>query len=439
MRNVKLLVLLLLSVMTQTALMAQQSWTLEECIEYAHANNLQVKQQMIAVKQAEINVKQSKLDFIPSFNASAGHNFNWGKSVNINDLEITNQLTQSTTANVSASTPVIEGLAKHNVLKSNRTQLHISQQEVEKLKNEITISITQAYLQVLLSMEIEKSARESFNSVEQQVARTKMLVDAGSQPYSALLDIEAQLAAERVQLVTATNDIKSNSLTLAQLMDLPQGTTFNIEIPEIDDSLTLFIKEEIDGIYNRATTLPQIRSAELMLQKSRYDYKTQKGYLYPSISFNAGYGTYFSDSQSSRFFDQFNENRNPSIGFSLSVPIFNGWRRSAAVRNARLNVESAKIELERRHHNLYKEIQQASNNAENSYEKYKAALQNMKASEESFQYVEDKFNAGALNGTDYIVAKTNLFKSQSEFYQTKFQYIFQLKILDFYKGTPIKL
>ena len=439
MRNVKLLVLLLLSVMTQTALMAQQSWTLEECIEYAHANNLQVKQQMIAVKQAEINVKQSKLDFIPSFNASAGHNFNWGKSVNINDLEITNQLTQSTTANVSASTPVIEGLAKHNVLKSNRTQLHISQQEVEKLKNEITISITQAYLQVLLSMEIEKSARESFNSVEQQVARTKLLVDAGSQPYSALLDIEAQLAAERVQLVTATNDIKSNCLTLAQLMDLPQGSTFNIEIPEIDDSLALFIKEEIDGIYNRATTLPQIRSAELMLQKSRYDYKTQKGYLYPSISFNAGYGTYFSDSQSSRFFDQFNENRNPSIGFSLSVPIFNGWRRSAAVRNARLNVESAEIELERRHHNLYKEIQQASNNAENSYEKYKAALQNMKASEESFQYVEDKFNAGALNGTDYIVAKTNLFKSQSEFYQTKFQYIFQLKILDFYKGTPIKL
>lgn len=439
MKRFKLLSAIILCLVPSLYAQAQQRWSLEECINYAHSNNLQVKQQGIAVKQAENNLKQSKLDFIPSFNASAGHNFNWGKSVNINDLEITNQLTQSTTANISASTPVIEGFVKHNTLKSNRIELEISQQEVERLKNEITISITQAYLQVLLSIEIEKSARESFNSVQEQVNRTRLLVDAGSQPYSALLDIEAQLASERVQLVAAQNEIRNNTLTLAQLMDIPQESSFEIEAPQIEDSLGYYVKENIGTIYNTATTLPQIRSAELQLQKSRYNYKIQKGYLYPSISFNAGYGTYFSDSQNSTFFDQFNENRNPSIGFALSIPIFNGWRRSSSVRNAGLNVENAQIELQRRHHTLYKEIQQASINAQNSYEKYKAALQNMRASEESFQYVESKFNAGLLNGTDYIVAKSNLFKAQSEFYQTKFQYIFQLKILDFYSSTPIKL
>ena len=439
MKIVKLLFTTLLSVFSCICSYAQQSWTLEECIDYAHRNNLQVKQQEVSVRQAENSVKQSKLDFIPTFNASLGYNLNWGKSVNINDLEITNQLTQSATANLGASTPILEGFAKHNTLKSNRTQLQISQQEVERLKNEITISITQAYLQLLLSIEIEKSARESFNSVARQVERTALLVEAGSQPYSALLDIEAQLSTERVQLVAAGNDIKSNRLTLLQLMDIQDDSNFTIAVPEIDDTLGIFIKESINSIYNSATTLPQIRTAELQLSKSRYDYKIQKGYLFPSISFNAGYGTYFSDSQHSRFFDQFNENRNPSMGFSLSIPIFNGWRRSAAVRNAGLNVESARIELKRRHHTLYKEIQMAANNAENSYEKYKAALHNMKASEESFEYVRNKFNAGTLNGTDYIVAKSNLFKAQSEFYQTKFQYIFQLKILDFYKGTPIKL
>ncbi len=435
----KLLITILLCAFSCVHSHAQQRWTLEECIEYAHKNNLQVKQQEISVEQAENNVKQSKLDFIPSVNASSGYNLNWGKSVNINDLEITNQLTQSVTANIGASAPIIEGLAKQNTLKSTRTQLQISRQEVERLKNEIAISITQAYLQLLLSIEIEKSAQESFNSVARQVERSALLVEAGSQPYSTLLDIQAQLATERVQLVTAGNDIKSNRLALVQLMDMEDDSNFAIEIPAIDDSLGSFMAEETGAIYNSATTLPQIRTAELQLQKSIYDYKIQRGALYPSLSFNAGYGTYFSDSQHSRFFDQFNENRNPSIGFSLSIPILNGWRRGASVRNAGLNVKSAEIELKRRHHTLYKEIQQASNNAQNSYEKYKAALQNMRASEESFEYVENKFNAGALNGTDYIVAKSNLFKAQSEFYRTKFQYIFQLKILDFYKGIPIKL
>ncbi len=431
---------LLVCAISSIPLEAQQKWSLEECIEYAHKNNLQVKQQEIAVKQAQTNVKQSKLDFIPSFNASLGHNFNWGKSVNINDLEIiTNQLSQSTSANISTSTPIIGGLAKHYTLKSSRTQLQISQQEVEKLKNEISIAITQAYLQVLLAYEIEKSAQQSYNSVEQQRARTKVLVDAGSQPYSTLLDIEAQLASELVQLVAARNEIKSNMLNLMQLMEISQEESFEVATPVFDESNAEFTQESISTIYDRALSLPQIKSAELQLQKSMYDYKMQKGQLFPSLSLTAGYGTYFSDSQNSAFFDQFNENRNPSIGLSLSIPIFNGWRRSAALKNASYNVENAEIELKRRHNNLYKEIQQASTNAENAYAKCRASMQNMKASQESFNYVENKFNAGALNSTDYIVAKTNLFKAESEYFQSKFQYIFQLKILDFYKGVPIKL
>ena len=413
---------------------------MEECVEYAYNNNLQIKQQEIAVKQAENNLKQSKLDFIPSFNASLGHNFNWGKSVNINDLEIiTNRLTQSTSANISTSTPIIEGLAKHYTLKSSRTQLQITRQEVEKLKNEISIAITQAYLQVLLAVEIEKCAKQSYKSVEQQRNRSKILVEAGSQPYSTLLDIEAQLASELVQLVAAGNDVKSNLLTLAQLMELPEDDQFEVEIPFLEDSIGLHSNEDISTIYAQALSLPQIKGAELQLQKSRYDYKMQKGQLFPSIAFTAGYGTYFSDSQNSAFFDQFNENRNPSVGFSLSIPILNGWRRGSALRNAGYNVENTELELQKRHNTLYKEIQQASTNAENAYAKYRAATQNMRASRESFSYVENKFNAGVLNSTDYVVAKTNLFKAESEYYQSKFQYIFQLKILDFYKGTPIKL
>ena len=123
----------------------------------------------------------------------------------------------------------------------------------------------------------------------------------------------------------------------------------------------------------------------------------------------------------------------------MSIPIFNGWRTSTSVKNARLAIKNAEIELKNRYSSLYKDIQQAHTNAANSFEKYQAAKQNMAASKESFDYTEKKFNAGVVNGTDYTVAKANLFKAQSEFYQTIFQYLFQLKILDFYSGVPIKL
>ena len=179
--------------------------------------------------------------------------------------------------------------------------------------------------------------------------------------------------------------------------------------------------------------------AEFALEKSKTDYKIQKGAAYPSISVSAGYGTYYSDSREGAFFSQFEDNRNPSLGFGMSIPIFNGWRSNTSIRNARLNVKSAELELEKSRQNLYKEIQQACNDAVNAYAKLDAAQKNVEMAEESFKNTESKFNLRMVNGTDYTVARANLFKAQSEYYQNKFQYIFQLKILDFYRGIPIKL
>ena len=197
--------------------------------------------------------------------------------------------------------------------------------------------------------------------------------------------------------------------------------------------------ENLNSIYNSALDLPQIKSAELALEKSRLDLKIQKGQAYPVVSLSAGYGSYYSNSQEKAFFSQFNDNRNPSLGFSLRIPVFNNWRTNTSIRNARLNVKNYELDLEIKHQNLFKEIQQAYNDALSAYEKYKAAEQNMASSQESFSYVEKKFDLGMLNGTDYTVSRTNLFKAQSEFYQAKYQYIFQLKILDFYKGIPLTL
>ena len=364
----------------------------------------------------------------------------WGRSVNLNDLEIIeNQLSQSTSMNISASVPLFEGMQKHNTVKSSLKQLEIAGVNVEKLQDEISLAVAQAYLQVLLNKEIEKSAMASYSSMQEQVEKSRQLVEAGSQAYSSLLEVQAQLASEKVQLVTAGNNVRGSLLALAQLLDMEDFEKFDIEVPDVDYLTLAFTEESVEEIYGYASSLPRIKGAELALEQSKLQYKIQKGAALPVISFNAGYGTYYSDNQESAFFEQFNNNRNPSMGFGISIPIFNNWRNNTSIRNARLNMKNAEIELQLQHQNLLKDIQQAYNDAIASYEKLNAASENMSAAKESFKYTQEKFNVGMLGGTDYTVAKTNLFKAESDYLQSKFQYIFQLKVLDYYKNTPLTL
>ena len=417
-------------------------WTLSQCIEYARQNNLQVKMEEISVEQAEGNLTQSKWDLAPAVNAGLSHSMSWGRSVNLQTLEIIkNKRSMSTSGNLSASATIFSGFSKLNSIKSNATSLEIAREQVEKVKNDITLQITRAYLQLLLSREIERSAIESCNSTQEQVERTAKLVDAGSQAYSTLLEVQAQLANEKSQLVSASSDVRTNLLTLVQLLDLPAEEARNFDIVPPDSTLNEDILPEgtLDGIYTQALQLPQVKIAEYNLEKSKYDYKAIRARMLPSLSVQAGYGSYYTDGQSGAFFTQFEHNKNPSLGFSLSIPVFNGLSARMASRNARLASENTAIMLEVQKQSLYKEIQTAYNEAFNALERMKAARENMRSIQESFTYTENKFNVGMMNATDYNIAKTNLFKAISAYYQAKYQYLFELKILDFYKGKAINL
>ena len=427
-------------------LRSQEIWTLEKCIEYAWANNLSVKQQNIEVSRAENQLTQDKLDFIPSLNASLGHNLNWGRSVDLQNLEIIhNKLSQSTSASVNSSVYLLDGLSRIYGLKSSRKSLEISLQEVERLKDEISVSIVQSYLQILLSREILTAARESFRSMSEQRDRTALLVEAGSQPYSSLLELESQLASERVQVVTARNQVTTSTLALQQLLDLPYDKDFRIAVPDINLTIGTYTMDSPDDIYASAQSMPVIQSARLALDKGDLDLKSARGQYWPKISLSASYGTFYSsssfapDGSTYPFFEQFRDNINPSVSIGLSIPIFNNWNVRTSVRNARLSRRSLEIDLRLKQQNLYKEIQTAVTEADTYYRQMEAAQANVASMEESFRYVEEKFNAGALNGTDYTVARTNLFKARSEYIQAKYQFVFQLKIIDYYKGIPFTL
>lgn len=449
-RELLLICIFFASLMLPGAVSGQErEWTLKQCIDYAWENNLQIRQADLDVSKNENLLKKYKLAFIPNFSFNTNYNMNWGRSVDLKDLTILdNTFSQNVSGAFGASIYLLDGLSKHFSIKSGTMSRDISIQNVEKLKNEISIQIARAYLQVLLSEQLLKTAQDNLASITTQRDRTRILYEQGSQPYSALLDMESQRASERVEVVSASSDLRKNTLTLMQLLDLQYDRNFKVSVP---DSTVLaayvenYAQEDVDLVYDGACSLPVIRAAELSLEKSRIDLKAAKGKYYPTISMSASYGSYFSttargaDGKNYPYLDQINNNINPTLAFGLNVPIFTGYSVKTNVKNAQLEVRNQQLQLDISRQTLYKEIQQAVVDAESYYEKMLASKVNMDSMSETLKYTEGKFMVGALNSTDYIVARTKYSQAQSDFYQALYQFVFQLKIIDFYKLIPIEL
>ena len=262
---------------------------------------------------------------------------------------------------------------------------------------------------------------------------------AGSQPHSDLLEVAAQLATEELQCVTARNNVDMAYLSLRQLLDLAPDAAFQILTPELNVEAVRYV-ESTKALYETAKGLPQIRAAEYRLESADHALAIAKGRYFPTLALSASYGSNFTDANPvGDFWEQIQDNRSVSLGFSLRIPLFQNWSIATGARNAKLSRRMAELELESRQNALYKEIQQATADAAAAYNQYKAGEHNVSAMQEAFRYTEQKLAAGAVTATDYTVAKNNLFKAQSEMLRSKYQYVFQVKIIDFYKGVPLTL
>ena len=441
MKGVYFLVALGSVFLAPACLPAQTAWTLEQCINYGLENNPQIKQQTLTAEQSANLWQQSKLDFLPSLSARASYNMSWGRSVDLQNLQIIeNQLTQSFGPSISASVTLFEGLQKVNTMQRHRADYQAAVLETEQMRNTIALEITRAFLQVLLAKEVLVTAEKSRESVTRQHELTRKLVAAGSQPYSTLLEMEAQLASEEVQFITARNNVDLAYLSLQQLINLHLGSDFAIVAPVIDVNMTQR-QEVIKSLYETAVRLPQIRTSEFRLESAQHALAVAKGRYWPTLSLSASYGSYFTspDRDNVEFGQQLRNNRSPSLNFGLNIPLFQNWSIVTGAKNAKLNLRIAELELDRKHQQLYKEIQQAVADASAAYSRYKANEQTVAAMQESFRYTQEKFDVGLVNATDYTIAKNNLFKAESDRLQAKYQYIFQTKIIDFYRGIPITL
>ncbi|HER07824.1 MAG TPA: TolC family protein [Bacteroides sp.] len=454
----------------------QKPWSLEDCIQYAMENNIQIKQSVLNTEYNENLLKQSRLGQIPNLNANSNYTYSWGRALDQTTYQFTeDQKINSISAGVTSSMNLFNGFQVRNTILQNELDLMASYEEVEKIRNDISLNIAAAYLAIMFNQELLAVARSQLEITGQQVERTRKMVDAGSLARGSFLEIQAQYAAEELNLVNAENQLEISLLRLQQILDLPVDSAFDVAVPELPDPENEEVLINVGEVYRIAEqTMPEVKGAQLNVQSSERGLKIAESGRYPRLYISANYNTGYSDIRQKvvdiseipnpeigttqggeavysnypqsipiygtyPFFEQIRDNTSAGLGMGLSIPIFNGWQVNTNVANARIVLENAQLELQSRKNALYATIQQSYADAVAALKKFTASEHALISMEESFKYTEKKFEVGLVNTVDYNTSKNQLTATQSDLLQAKYDFIFKTKILNFYKGEPITL
>ncbi|MGB8490333.1 MAG: TolC family protein [Bacteroidales bacterium] len=422
----------------------QQKWSLEDCIKYSIDHNIQIKEQTVQTRIQKNALAQAKLNLLPTINGTASHSYTFGRALDQNSYQFFNQTVLQDYFYVSGSTNLFSGLQNYNNIQKSRYDVLAGEQDLQMIRDNVSMNVALAYLQILLNKELVASNENQVEISKQQIAKTQKLVDAGSVAKGNLLQIESQEAQEEVNLVTMRNALETSYLNLTQLLELTSPAGFEVLVPVISVDSNAVITGNIDEIYNLALqTRPEIKSSELRLTSSQYELKIAKGGRSPSLSMNHNIGTRYSFVKDQpgiqSFQDQLKNNKSYGLGFSLNIPVLNGWQVNKNISNSKLAVENNEYLVEGARKQLYKDIQQAYTDAVASLKKYNASLKAVTSSAEAFRYTEQKFDVGMIAPVDYNAAKTQLLNAQLDASQAKYEFIFKIKVLDFYKGLPLSL
>ncbi|MFY9310515.1 MAG: TolC family protein [Bacteroidia bacterium] len=450
--------------------------SLEECIDYALKNNIQVKQSVLNTELSHINLVQSEANLLPSLNANASHSYNYGRTIDRFTNQFATQQVLSQNLSLSSDVTLFSGFQNLNTIQQNKYSYMAGKYDVEKMRNDVALNVASAYLQVLYASESVEITRNQMGITQAQVNRTKLLVEAGSAAKGVLLDMQAQLASEELTYTSAQNQLDIAYLGLAQLLNLPGTEGFSIVKPDLQIAGETLLAASVSQIYNSAVSnLPEMKSAEYKVKSSEKAVDVAWGGLSPRLSFSAAYGTGYSGlsqrvvslpayqgyspngsftsggdtvyspvfssavTEKIPFADQYKDNVNKSFGFFLTVPVFNRLQTKNAIDRAHIQKLNAELTVESTRLQIQKNVQQAYADASAGLKKYAASLKAVEATKESFKYTEQKFNVGAVNTNDYNESKNRLVKAESDLLQAKYEYIFKTKVLDFYQGKPLKL
>jgi len=414
-------------------------WTLARCIDYALENSLSIKQSELSVEQKEISLNTAESSRLPGVSASSGQNFSFGRGLTA-DNTYANTNTTSTSFSVGADVPVFNGFRiKHNI-ELSKLDLAAATADLAKAKDDIRVAVAQAYVQILYNMEILDVAKNQVGIDSMQVVRLQEMASNGKASRAEVSAQEATLAQSRLSVTRAENNLSLAILDLTQLLELPSPEGFQVARPSVEGMEPTALMNP-EAIYAEAVQVkPNIKAEEIRLDQALKNIDLARSSFLPSISLSGGLGTnYYTSSgfASAGFLDQVKNNFSQYIGLNLSVPIFTRFSNRNQVKNARLSFNAQEIMLDNTKKNLYKEIQQAYYNAVASQAKYRSSETAAASAEDAFELAQAMYENGKSGITEFNEAKARYMSAASDLVQSRYEYLYQSKILDFYRGRDL--
>lgn len=425
---------------TGYGIQAQEAWSLQKCIEYAIEHNLSIKQQEASRNQSEVELNTAQWSRLPNLNGNVGQSFNFGRALQA-DNTYGNRNTASTNFSLGTNIPLFTGLQIPNSIALAKLNLKAATEDLKKAKEDISIQVASYYLQALFNEELSKVAQNQVKLSQEQLDRKVAFFKNGKASEAEVYEAKSRLAQDEMSAVQADNNYRLALLDLSQLLELPTPEGFTIaEPPTVEMNVHLSLPDEV---YSQAmTNKPSIKAAQYRLEGAEKSIRIAQSGYYPQLSFGAGLSTNYynmSGIETASFSSQWHQNFNKYLQFSLSIPLFNRFATRNRVKSARIQKNALQWRLEESKKTLYKEIQQAYYNALAAEAKYRSSQSASEASEASFKLMSEKYANGKATATEYNEVRTLWMKALSDHIQARYDYLFRSKILDFYKGEPLKL
>ncbi|HET7115531.1 MAG TPA: TolC family protein [Hanamia sp.] len=469
-----------------TSASAQKKWSLQECVQYAMDHNISIKQSGLQAGLSAITYKQSKLSQIPNANFSNSDGYRFGKSQNPSTGILENQNYFTVGLNLQTSAEIFNWFSKKNAILANQWSLEAAKASIDKLKNDIALSVANSYLQILLAREQEKIAEVQVKQSRTQLEIVNKQVAAGSLPELNAVEIESQLANDTSNLITATGNVTQAKYVLMSYMNIDAADSFDIDEPPINKIPLEPIGDlQPEDVYASALkNLPQQKMNDFNIKAAEKNVLSARGALYPSISAFGGLSTSYGYSRtpyftqvlngykssglvvtdgmgnilndfdvqqpvfingqkkyitSPKFGTQFNDNFGQTIGLSISVPIFNGWQGKASYQRSKINLKNMEYQKELDDQTLKQDIYQAYNAAIVAREKFASSAKAVESAQKTYDFTLLRYNVGMIGTLELITNQNSLFTAKLQYVSNQFDYIFKMKVLEYYKGQGLKL
>ncbi|MEI6949475.1 TolC family protein [Paraflavisolibacter sp. H34] len=457
---------------------AQEKWDLKQCVEYALSNNLSVQQQDVQARLEQLTLEQSRLARYPSLHFTNNTGLNTGRSIDRTTNQFTTQSIFYSGFSLQSSVEVFNFHRQQHTIAANRFAAEAATATVDKVRNDVALNVAGAYLQILLNHQQVEISQVQVQQTAAQLSNTRKQVEAGSVPELNAAQLEAQLAQDSATLITTQGAETQSLLYLKALLSMDAGQPFAIATPPVAlIPLEPLASLQPEAVYQQAlANLPQQRANRLRLLAAQRSVAAARGAMYPSLSLGANLQTNYSTARNQAlalepltrtdtigkvsgsnapvlttvrvpqytyyadpFGTQFSNNFGNGVGLSLSVPIFNGGAARTGWQRAKLNVRTYELQQQQENLTLKQDIYKAYTDAVTSLQKFTATTKGAEAAQKAFEFATKRYDIGLLNSLDLIISQSNLYRARQERLLAQFDYVFKMKVLEFYKGQGIRL